>query len=486
MPAEFDDLSRRLSDLQSDVAHVHMAGPAAARRRGRQRTRSRAVAVALGSAAAVAIGIGALDALPQTTSTPEPIDTPTPQPEPTPNPTRTPDPSPTPDESEPDPLAELLLAPSDLAELESHWWGEVEWGAVEWTEQTSPGLLECLPAALSAPSGGATPPAMITFAGSEASTRAEERIRRYESADVAEDAVSEFRAALGQCAADAANVELTRTWEYDELGDGAFQSELVLPADVPDAAHRALVGAAWTGSTIVLTMTDVHTRDVFNGEADMLAAAVARVCDGACVGELTPRQTYPAPNSVPDDLLLLDEDVNPIGGYDEFARADVRTNPDRYEYFCVPDLVIWGIPAVGGEAPNYYQAEWYGPSEGSFHETVIQFPLADTAAAYLADHEALPEQCGEVVETHEQVVNQPTPVQVSGADEALVWTIDERVLPSDPGSEPSFHGVGMARSGNVVVVIGFAAFGDPTAETGGTWADYATQTLALAIARAQG
>ncbi|HEX6195741.1 MAG TPA: hypothetical protein VFZ37_07515, partial [Jiangellaceae bacterium] len=307
----------------------------------------------------------------------------------------------------------------------------------------------------------------------------------------ADAAMAALRGELGQCATDRDDVELTRTWEYDGIGDAAFQSEVF--NDIGPRRIAISVGAAHTGSTLVVTITGVYIEEEFDGQSEMLAAAVSKVCGADCVGEITPRLTYSDATLPADFPLLLDEDVSPIGTYSGFVWSETLVNPDRYEYFCLPDLVYQGTVVhpssqpvqVGGEAATIYQGEWYHEGEGGFYETVIQFLNAQEAADFVADYSELPDQCGEVVETHEQVVNQPASVDVSGADEALVWTIDEQVLPSDPGSAPAFHGVGMARSENVVVVIGFAAFGDPTTGTSGTWADYAIDTLAVAIDRAQ-
>jgi hypothetical protein len=121
--------------------------------------------------------------------------------------------------------------------------------------------------------------------------------------------------------------------------------------------------------------------------------------------------------------------------------------------------------------------------EGTFIEFALQMPDARAAAAFVAGHVTLPDQCGEVIATHEQTVNQPTSPPVDGADDALVWTVDDRPLPGDPGSADSFGGVGMARTGNIVVVIYLGAFGDPT---DGGWDDYAARTLDTALDRATG
>ncbi|HEX6196015.1 MAG TPA: hypothetical protein VFZ37_08895 [Jiangellaceae bacterium] len=483
MPAEFDDLSRRLSDLESDVAQLHMAGPAAARRRGRQRSRNRAAAVVLGSAAAIAIGIGTLDAIPQATPTPpEPIDTPTPDPTPAP----APNPSPTSEAPEPDPLANLLLEPGDLADLGS------PWVDLSWSEGTREPELGCFPAG---PDGVQT--AGVTFESARTIDQpgdfpvwADERIYTFANESDADAALSALRSEVVQCATERNGDDFT--WGYDGIGDVAFESEMWPPAEQPLGRVTPFIGAARTGSTLVVTVTYLYMEGELIDHAELLAAAVARACGGDCVGEIT-QQIYPDAGAQAGDPQLPDEDVNPIGSYTDFVRSDTLSGSNRYEYFCLPELVYpdaAGQPSsepvqVGGEAPTIYQGEWYGPSEGGFHETVIQFPDDQQAAGFVADHTELPEQCGDVVETHEQVVNQPASVDVSGADEALVWTIDERVLPGDPGSEPSFHGVGMARAGNVVVVIGFHAFGDPTTGTSGTWADYAIDTLAVAIDRAQ-
>lgn len=186
----------------------------------------------------------------------------------------------------------------------------------------------------------------------------------------------------------------------------------------------------------------------------------------------------PSPLSLDDSPFLDEIDIDPVGTYAGFGWVDGwDLGSAEYAHVCLPDLADVG-------AGDVQRGVWaMREGEGTFIEFALQMPDAEAAAAFIAGQVVLPDQCGEVSETHVQNVNQPTSPPVAGADDALVWTVGDRPRPDDLGSEGSFGGVGMARTGNIVVVIYFTAFGDPT---DGGWSDYAARTLGTALDRATG
>jgi len=173
--------------------------------------------------------------------------------------------------------------------------------------------------------------------------------------------------------------------------------------------------------------------------------------------------------------LLTDADVNPVGPYSGLELNSSQSLAQGYEdRACLPRLTTV-------DATRQQLGAWFSPEQPSFYEGVLQMPSVATARDLVDRQRNLPERCGYISETHRQKVDQPTPVEVEGADEALVWTVTNVPLPSDLGSEGSFSGVAMARRANVVVVVTFNAFADPT---DGGWETYGTPALGLALDRA--
>lgn len=185
--------------------------------------------------------------------------------------------------------------------------------------------------------------------------------------------------------------------------------------------------------------------------------------------------TAPQTVEIREGALLRNPDVNPVGTYSGLTFNSRASLAQVYEdAACLPRLaaVDTTTQQLGG---------WVTELEATFYEAVLQMPTVAAAQELLDRQRTLPQQCGEVSQTRRQTVSGPTPVQVDGADEALGWTVVTVPLPSDPGSEPSFFGVAMARRANVVVVVTFNAFADPT---GGSWEAYGARTLRLALDRA--
>lgn len=246
-------------------------------------------------------------------------------------------------------------------------------------------------------------------------------------------------------------------------------------------------GADLTSGAIRQAKRIRRTRRI-GGAAIVTVAAVAigvgvLVWDGAGPSARPPigtdtSQTPTSEATIVDNALLRNGDVNPVGTYAGFRLTDSASLAQNYEELaCLPRLTTSG-------ADRQLLGAWFsGTNEGSVYEGVLQMPSVTAADGFVEGQRRLPDQCGFVSDTQEQTVHQPVEVTVDGADEALVWSVADRPLDEDPRSEGSFTGVGLARSGNVLVVITVRAFRDPTA---GGWADWAAETLSIGFDRALG
>lgn len=195
------------------------------------------------------------------------------------------------------------------------------------------------------------------------------------------------------------------------------------------------------------------------------AAPVALGLGGRDGAEHRPVATDPPPaySTIAAEPLLTRDDLNPVG------RATVA---DRFETASVVQGLLEvqcldALPLAQAEArPTGF---WPGDS-ADVVEVVLQLPAEADARSLVDSHRSLPDHCGRGGAP--QQVHQPTPVDVEGADEAMTWTID---------GTKTFGAVGLARTGNVVVVLTLASTSDPL---DGGWDTYAARTLALAFDRA--
>lgn len=458
-----------------------MAGPAAARRRAAQRTRNQVSGSLVAGVVIVAIGFfgGVLPALP----TDNPIAHTTTEP-----PSRT-----TPDDSRRGgDLRAALMTADDIGNEAGLAWAES-------AEQLPAG--ECVPAVEEVE---VEDQARIDFTAPE-DNGVSQHLLRAETTAVAEDLFAKIRDQVQSCLPENQG-DLPWTFNIGELAEvgeqGWVASYWTDPEDL-DAPTPTVALVRYDNVLSVTVRTEPTSANDGAVDVETPARAAERMCvtlfEADCVGEAqfvdgmggTDDSGSDEPGSgddteqpggpvtdvldLADDPFLTDNDVNPIGTYKGFTRAGDYTEDDPYTYRCLNDLDDVGADTV-------VRAAWFQElGEGSVAEFVLRMPDSDSAFRIISTHTILPRQCGDIPDSHEQTVSEPSVVDVDDADEALAWTIEQRALPEDPGSDPGFTGVGMARRANVVVVISFGAFDDPT---DGDWSGYAAHTLAQALDRA--
>ncbi|WP_166356404.1 hypothetical protein [Phytoactinopolyspora limicola] len=515
MTDSFDaHLGRRLNALDSDIADVQMAGPAAARHRATQRTRNHITAGVVAGVAVFAVGF-AVVAQPMTPADPDPIARPDPA---------TPSPVETPELNVAEDLGPALMTVDDIAGDATLAWAE--------SDADVP-LVQCVP---DLDIFAVADHAGVDFVAAETHNVSHDLLRA-PSATAAEDLFDQIRSQIQSCSP-SDQTEPTWVFNMGDLTDIGHEAWLISywtdPAD--QQAPTPTIGLVRYDDVVSVTVLVEPTMSN-DGSVDIRtpANAAERMCTvlfgTSCVGEPEfddgvdtepgmedPQQSdadADADNGRPDlgadagvggdgagdegtvdpggadsggeptgeppallDLadvpFLTDEDVNPVGSYSGFSRIDGYDHPDPYDHRCLIDLDATGAdPMVKGH--------WTHGGEGSIDQFILRLPDVDSAGRIVTDHTVLPDQCGEIGDTRQQTVHAPTVIAVEGADAALVWTVDDVPLPEDPGSAPSFSGVGVAQVANVVVVIAFGAFGDPTE---GDWNTYAAQVLEHAINRA--
>lgn len=493
-----DELRRRLTGLSADLDGVSLPGPSAARRRAAKRTRNQVTGGVLAGVAVVAGGVFAVGPS-DLTATPEPAppaSLSTVNPEPT---TATPG------------LDAALLTPADVA-------GDT---GVEWTAAEAGPEIACDPAATIDTMSSILERAQAGFAA--------------EAGEVRQDLV---RFADGGSAAGVADTLLT-CLDEESAGDGAlFVSDTLALTGVGDEgwitryyldpadqqATVAVVAIVRSGDVVSVTVQTETTADtVGDVELDLAvpAAAAARLCDVlfgiTCVAEpgtedltgadIQPESSADAPEGDPtgdptgepsdgpaeeapddepttpaeellelaEDPFLTEADVASVGSATGFVRRP-EMDVDFGSAPCLQDPMGFGAITVNGLGYNH-------DLDASIFEWVGQLPDADSAFQVVAAHTSLPDVCGEVDADREQTVGEPVAVEVQGADDAVVWTVESVPTADNPGSETSFAGLGVARVGNLVVAVAFNAMGDPS---GGDWPGVATGLLASAIQRVAG
>lgn len=489
-----DDLQRRLRELEPDLFGTRLAGAAAARRRAAQRIRHQVAGTVLAGVAVVAIGtiiafrpmiplarpIGLADS-----STPAPVSNRSQEPEP--SGTQSPSAA---DQATRVQSGNVATTVPDTALII----GEDVWVADgfdrQWTAADSDDRPDCFPSLSHLDAERVQ--ARITD-DPDYGIQVSHDILLLEPRAAA-DAYADIRAQVERCAAtsdrqrDGAFVTpyLLSKGPVTGVGDEAFLIEYVTSATefeysfvdlgVVRRGNVVAIVARWTVGIDKHHDADYHT----------VAAAAERMCLAtfrqSCVANdaayqpigPVPTDEY-GPLQLAEDPWLTDDDVNPVGSYAPLTLRGSTTDYAYYQFACLTSLLISDAPM--SPRPRLWLSE--GP--GSFVETLRLMPDTASAQSLMDDFGMLPERCGEVSQTHIQTVHQPQAIDVAAADEAIAWTVDVMPGPDDPGSEGRFDGVGLARSGNIVVAIGFVEWGDPTE---GGWRDYAARTLESAIERA--
>lgn len=500
MTDDFDEiLQRRLGSLGDDVPAAPLPGPAAARARAARRTRHQVTGGVVAGIAVVGAAVFAINP-PELTTTPEPDP---PVAASTPPATEAP-------ATQASELAAALLTPEDLA-------GDT---ATTWTATAAGPEVACDPAG-------------VVDTLSAVTDRAEAGYRADGVGEIRQELVRigggvELRPLFDEvdgCLPDPTSGELPQvvdTLRLDGVGDEGFM--LRYYADPADPRADAVTVALTRVEDVVSVTTRIEPTENTSGDIDIdtPVRATERVCDtlfgAGCVGDVstadltepgtepggepTGTDTSPAdeptpstdpeptddptgpgdPTEAPGDLLdladdpfLTDADLASVGTYTGFTRSSDYEDPEPPAERCIDDL-----SAVGADTAldmHYFQEL----GEGSVQEYVLRMPDADSAFRVVSAHTVRPEVCGEVGEQREETVTQPVAVSADGADDALAWSVLNSPTPDNPGSEPSFTGNGMARVGNVVVVVSFRAFGDPS---DGDWPGLAAQLLGTALLRA--
>lgn len=264
----------------------------------------------------------------------------------------------------------------------------------------------------------------------------------------------------------------------------------VLEAALRDSMRREVrhAPAADLTARIVRRAHRLRTRRrATAGAAAALALVVAvpvggALLDGGQRGDRGDDRTAASPSPttahrrIAADALLTPDDVNPVGrvaGLAPFVSASLSQGR-------LADQCLDPLRTVDAEAA---QTGYWVNDIPEVAEFVKQLPDAAAAELLYASFRTLPRRCGTTFDPARQTVHQPAAIAVPGADAAMAWTVE--IAPDRAGVRPegSWDGVGIARTGNVVVVLTFSGTNDPL---DGGWSDYAARTLGVALDRALG
>jgi hypothetical protein len=475
---DFDqELQGRLQSLNSDLAEARMAGPTAARKRAAQRTRRQATTSVLAGVAAVAIATVIIfrPTLPGTDEAPPAV---TPSETSTEEPTDTPTPTPTPTTDATIPGDALMTA----EDIEDTW----EAGPLWEPGEPSGDEIACIPnlsdigvqherATFTRDADGigytaqATHDIVLTTPGGAA------------------DAFTTLRERITQCAPERDD-DFPRLIEQSDgsgLGDEAWLIRYF--AEIPGEDLFAWkVNIALVRESDAISMTVVYWADTEVHEPPDMETpvnAAERMCEamfgGSCVDdpEFPDIETsqYEVINggdlSLADEPFLTDDDVNPVGDYGDGFSVSPNADLTPYDLMCLDDFAQLGAAQWGNE-------KWTNGLEGQVDNVVIEFSDVETAQNWITDYTSLPDRCAALGVTGP--TNELTDygvIEVDIATEAIAWSLMD--TPEEAGS--AFMGVGIARQGNIGVVVTFWAMSDP-----GDWEAYVAERLALALERAIG
>ena len=267
---EPDQLQRSLRALESDLHHVQLAGPEAARHRGRQRSRRRAAGIAGGLAIVVAAGIlGPLESFPGAGG-PSPV-SPATQVERTP---ATPAPPSTPAITE-----DVLLDASDLVPQDGEW----QASDTPWAGQ---GPFACAQGAAEH-----ADEAMLASLAPADEGRLDQVVEQYRSPADAEARFAEIRDAVIDCAAelDVATGGRPEFWRLTGVGDAAWIAGYWTSESTGDARRRVEIGLVRTGTAVTHVTWGFLAQDSIEPVVtDPTVAATEKLClaaGAACVSD---------------------------------------------------------------------------------------------------------------------------------------------------------------------------------------------------------
>lgn len=456
-----DSLSRRLSSLESDLAGISLAGPAAARRRAAQRTRHQVTGGVLAGVTAVALGVLAVSP-PEFIASPEPVDSPSETGTPTAVPTPEPTPSTTtPVEPTPDPTgtetpgggdgqdggtggddgggnvaipATALIQPEDFRNEDS------------WTPAGTPGdPILCVPESPAPDSRGS---ARADFTGREFDTATQ--FVEVAPAGTAADRLDQLRSEAQGCL-DAVTDDETRLahiWEVAGAGDETWVMSYITPTSLQEeSVVNVIVGFSRQGDVVSMVAEAVVTNEFYGvGVWESAVGAVGRICTAmfgeSCTDDPQPERLFPEPAGDIDGWLTIDDLAEAgLGALSE--GGDVLDDPDEggpvgYGYVAFTRDPF--ADGAEGMAQRYYSdpLELGGPNVTQERAT---FASAEAARAHYAE---LVFETDQFTQDGDVITNTGT-VSVDGY-EAAAWR-------SENAEFGSVFVYGAAVSGNVVTVV---------------------------------
>ncbi len=450
-----DSLSRRLSSLESDLAGISLAGPAAARRRAAQRTRHQVTGGVLAGVTAVALGVLAVSP-PEFIASPEPVDSPSetgtptavPTPEPTPSTTTPVEPSPDPAGTETPGgdgqdggtggddggTSSLAVPPGALIDLEYLTRGE-EFPS-DWVEvPAGDSWLPCMP---------------VAGDGAAAAAFAVEPYYRVEhivepAGAGAEARLAELRDQITSCA-NGDDHNLIQEWQVTGVGDETYLLVWRGPPTTADTQTYVEASLTRAGGFVDIVVRGGEGQD-YNGvpQPDDAVEATSRLCavaDTECPSEPEREQLYPEPAGDVPGWLTAD-DLTDVGLTSITQGGDVV---DDSSEFGAADYGYVGLQrdpfADGAEAlEQRIYADPLEPGGTQLTQFRSIFPDAATARAH---YDALAAVADQFTQEGDVVTNTGT-VSGDGFD-GTTWRMENAEY------DTAFV-YGAAVNGNIVTVV---------------------------------
>ncbi|MBB5786318.1 hypothetical protein [Jiangella mangrovi] len=405
-----DSLSRRLSSLETDLAGISLAGPAAARRRAAQRTRHQVTGGVLAGVAAIAAGVFAISP-PDFVASPEPVgpvtDSPTTEETSPTTPPSTPPAEPTPDPSEnespdgsgqngstgDDGTSSLAVPPGALIDLEYLIRGQES--PSDWVEvPAGDSWLPCMPAA-----------------GDAAEAVAFQVDDYYRVEHIVEPAGTDAEARLAQlrddltACAEGGDHQLIQVWQVTGVGDETYLLAWQGPPRTEETQTYVEASLSRADGFVEIVIRGGAGQD-YNGvpQTNDAVEAVSRLCavsNTECPSEPEREQLYPEPvGDVPGWLAL--DDLAEVG-LDILARGSDVTDSTELG---LTDYGFVGLERdpFADDAESLEQRTYDDPLEpGGVQLTQFRAQFPDTESAR-AHYDALtaaaeqPSQPGDTVE----------------------------------------------------------------------------------------
>jgi hypothetical protein len=488
MSSEWNDLERRLDDLGSAVGGTGLPGPGAARQRAKQRSRRHATSAALSAALVLAGGTFAVAQLTGTTPTDiapiAPTDT---------SPTATEDPG---------ALEAGLMRPDDIMTVTIEG-GEFAYSndSDTWSESSPHSEpSECVP---DADDLDHVSHAAIDF---EAESDGD-----LDPAHVRQDL---YLTAPGEAPAIFAGLTDTihecveRTLDVspiEGIGDEGWLIRYWYGEPQDEIFGWLTTMTVVRYEDVVSVITDQHrnTEVHIPPEVATTANAAARMCEALfgtdCVGD---RPSLPdidlevylpvlggdEPDSEatndPDEPdrdeggnrvltgeYLTADQINPVGEREPFVPGTLSEGGPSWESLCMDDPRELDA-ALGRE-------DWTDFNDASLYQVGLEFGDSAAADQWMRGYTAIEDRCAVFdIEERDGTVVDNEFLDLASGEDALVWSVF--YAPPDAGT--AFHGAGMARRDNVVVMLIYGGMDGPDGP--GNWVGYVSDRLEALLDRA--